>query len=320
MMLLESIDLNKVCSIDIETVTIYDSYENADDTTKQAWELKFREEFLSNPESLQKLYTDKAPFYAEFSKICAVSISTVIEGKMYTKCFYGDDELKILEDTAAALKKIYVKGGYRLVGHNAKFFDYPFLCKRFMINGLPIPGILDTSHMKPWEQFNLDTNELWRFGGTGPGGSLLAVCNALNIESSKTDLTGNEVGNLYRQGEFEKIGKYCSQDSIATLNILRRLAGERAIYDFVIEDTKEQTGEESIILELAVSQKFTLEIQKTLKHFLNGKNPQKEDYDFLKYILECALLNLDFKGGDSKVVQAVKKDAIVEFLNKLEWN
>ena len=40
---------------------------------------------------------------------------------------------------------------YRLVGHAAKYFDFPYLSKRFIINELDIPDILDTVHLKPWE-------------------------------------------------------------------------------------------------------------------------------------------------------------------------
>jgi hypothetical protein len=41
---------------------------------------------------------------------------------------------------------------------------------------------------------NMDTNELWKSFGTGPGSSLQALCNVLGIPVSKVDLVGDEVG------------------------------------------------------------------------------------------------------------------------------
>ena len=91
---------------------------------------------------------------------------------------------------------------------------------------MEIPSILDTSDLKPWEQINLCTNDLWKMGGTGTGGSLLAVCNALQIPISKIDLVGDEVGQSYFNSEYEKIGRYCSHDAVATFNIFRKFKKE----------------------------------------------------------------------------------------------
>ena len=68
---------------------------------------------------------------------------------------------------------------------------------------------------------NLDTNELWKSFGTGPGSSLQAVCTVLNVPVSKVDLVGDEVGEAYFKGELERIAKYCSLDTIATFNVFR---------------------------------------------------------------------------------------------------
>ena len=47
-----------------------------------------------------------------------------------------------------------------LCAHNGKEFDYPYIARRMIINGLNIPAILDNSGKKPWEVKLLDTMDL----------------------------------------------------------------------------------------------------------------------------------------------------------------
>jgi hypothetical protein len=68
-------------------------------------------------------------------------------------------------------------------------------------------------------------------GGTGAGSSLQALCTSLAIPISKVDLVGDEVGNAYYRGEVERIAHYCSLDTIATFNVIRRIKAER-IFQF----------------------------------------------------------------------------------------
>src|SRR5690606_36980161 len=72
------------------------------------------------------------------------------------------DERALLSDFAALLRS--QPPNLLLCGHNGKGFDFPFLCRRMLIHGLPIPQQLDVSGKKPWEINHLDTMELWRFG------------------------------------------------------------------------------------------------------------------------------------------------------------
>ena len=53
---------------------------------------------------------------------------------------------------------------YQLCGHNIKEFDVPYIARRMLINGLPLPDVLQIGWKKTIGVKFLDTLELWRFG------------------------------------------------------------------------------------------------------------------------------------------------------------
>ena len=236
MKLLRDIPTRHFVAIDIETVRIVEKYEDLSDEWKSAWEYKNKQSGeVPFFEELSDSWEKTASLYAEFSKICAVSITFLSKGedKLICKEFFGTEEGVLLSQLGDFLNQISGSSkDFRLVGHAAKYFDYPFLCKRYIINRLAIPTLLDTAHLKPWESRNLCTNaDIWKMGGTGAGSSLQALCTALNIPISKVDLVGDEVGNAYYRGEVKRIAHYCSLDTIATFNVIRRIKGEK-IFQF----------------------------------------------------------------------------------------
>jgi predicted PolB exonuclease-like 3'-5' exonuclease len=182
---------------------------------------------MPSEEVLSEKWEKMASLYAEFAKICAISITYLKDGVLKCKAYYGEDEKDILTNFGKDLNSFHkFNSNYRLLGHAAKYYDYPVLCKRYIINGLDIPSILDESGAKPWEMRNMDTNDLWKSFGTGPGSSLQALCTVLDIPISKVDLVGDEVGEAYFRGELERISNYCSLDTIATYNVFRKLKKE----------------------------------------------------------------------------------------------
>lgn len=231
MTLLDNIDTQFLISIDIETVKLSEKYETLSENFKIAWEYKNKQEgVVPSNEELSNVWDNSAALYAEFSKVCAVSLTFFNKNGdgLICKEFYGDNEKEILLELAIFLEKISKKSyKYRLIGHAAKYFDYPYLCKRTVINGIRLPSIIDTAHLKPWESKNLCTNsDIWKMGGTGPGSSLIALCTVLEIPVSKVDMVGEDVGNAYYRKEYSRIGRYCSLDSIVVLNIVRKLKRE----------------------------------------------------------------------------------------------
>ena len=59
------------------------------------------------------------------------------------KSFYGDDEKILLDEFITMLNRHFDEPDNLLCAHNGKEFDFPYLCRRMLINGLEIPSILN---------------------------------------------------------------------------------------------------------------------------------------------------------------------------------
>lgn len=302
MKVLANIKSEHIVSIDIETVRVADKFSDLSEGYQSAWRYKNKNNgVVPTEEELAEMWVKNSALYAEFSKVCAVSLTFLSKNdKLFCKEFYGVDEKAILNSLAVSLDNMSAKdSNYRLVGHSSKFFDYPFLGKRYLINNLQIPKTLDSSNSKPWEQMNLCTNELWKLGGTGAGSSLQALCNCLDIPISKVDLVGDEVGTAFYNGELKRIGRYCSLDTIATFNVIRHWKKE-SIFSFeevsyiveYSEDMKiEEKPEEEKVLPL--TKLFnTKDFGEYIKDHLRSKKILKKDKDKVKELVLAHYLEI----------------------------
>lgn len=345
MKLLRDIPTRHFVAIDIETVRIVEKYEDLSDEWKSAWEYKNKQSGeVPFFEELADSWEKTASLYAEFSKVCAVSVTFLSknEDKLLCKEFFGTDEQVLLSQLGDFLNQISGSSkDFRLVGHAAKYFDYPFLCKRYIINSLTIPTLLDTAHLKPWESRNLCTNaDIWKMGGTGAGSSLQALCTSLGIPISKVDLVGDEVGNAYYRGEVERIAHYCSLDTIATFNVIRRIKGERIFqFDEVsyldrkeksniakpVDGEKVDTREpEDVLFEkLPVLHKIMNateilpETRQELETLLKKKKLTKKDRVIVEDILVNLYVNSEMFKSDKPEVKEAKKAEIKEILDSI---
>lgn len=345
MKLLKDIPTKHFISVDIETVRLVDRYEDLSPEWQKAWEYKNKQGGeVPYFEELADSWEKTASLYAEFSKICAISATFLSKGedKLMCKEFWGEDENVILTNFSALLAQFSNSSkDFRLVGHAAKYFDYPFLSKRYVINGLDIPFMLDTAHLKPWESRNLCTNaDVWKMGGTGAGSSLQAMCLALGVPVSKVDLVGDEVGAAYFRGEFQRIGIYCSYDTIATFNVIRRIKKEiifsfdeviyldrksegvnegvnpknEAVNDAGNEAVNEEIFEKAPILVRIYNRKgFSDEDREELEALLKSKEPTDEDKINLRKII---LAHYQAK-SDKVAVKKAKEIEVEQFVNSL---
>lgn len=218
--------LDNLFVIDIETVSLVKNYENLPERMKELWAKKHLQLKLED-KLPEETYFERAGIYSEFGKIIVIGIGFFhVVGKethLKVKAIANDDEKALLEEFAEILNK---KKGTILVGHNAKEFDFPYLCRRFLINGLPIPETLNIAGLKPWEIKHLDTMEMWKFGDYKAYTSLELLAAIFDIETSKADIDGSQVNTAYhKENNLLKIAEYCKRDIVVTSQVYLKLSG-----------------------------------------------------------------------------------------------
>jgi 3'-5' exonuclease len=231
--MIEKINLNHILFLDIETVPEEAHFHSLDDEMKTLWEQKtqYQRKDDFGPEE----FYDRAGIWAEFGKIVCVSVGYfVVKGDIRNfrvTSFFGDEK-KILRDFNNLLNNHFNQAQHILCGHNAKEFDIPFLARRMIINQIPIPNKLNLFGKKPWEIPHLDTLELWKFGDYKHFTSLKLMCKVLGIPSSKGDIDGSQVGQVYYvEKDIDRIVTYCEKDTIAVAQIFLRLRREDLLID-----------------------------------------------------------------------------------------
>ncbi|MCH9821913.1 3'-5' exonuclease [Salibacteraceae bacterium] len=219
--MLEKINLNKVLFLDIETVPQFENYKDVPERLQKLWDTKAG--FLArNEESPEELY-DRAGIYAEFGKIVCISVGYIREGEIRLKSFFSDNELELLHEFTEMLNQYYSSPYQLLCAHNGKEFDFPYIARRLLINGIPLPGILNIAGKKPWEVQHLDTLELWKFGDYKNYTSLNLLTAIFDIPTPKDDIDGSMVGAVYyKEKNLSRIKEYCEKDVVALTQLMRR--------------------------------------------------------------------------------------------------
>ena len=229
--MLENINLKNILFLDIETVPQFSKYEELPESFADLWDKKcltFRKETeVELPESLYR----RAGIYAEFGKIVCISCGAFnAENKFRIKSFYGHDENKILVDFSLMLQRSFFSSDKLLCAHNGKEFDFPYICRRLLINHLPLPAILNIAGKKPWEVAHIDTMELWKFGDFKSYSSLILLAAIFEIPTPKDDIDGSNVWKVYwEENNLERIVKYCQKDVLTVAQIFRKFRCEDLI-------------------------------------------------------------------------------------------
>lgn len=231
--MLEHLDLTKILVLDIETVPQYPAYDALNEKWQKLWDKKASFLKKNDEEQISNIY-NRAGIYAEFGKIICISVGFFNRSgnswQFRVKSFYGDDELLVLKEFNTLMERHYNHPDNLLCGHNAKEFDFPYLCRRMLINGISIPSILNIAGKKPWEVQHLDTMELWKFGDFKSFTSLELLATTFNIPTPKDDIDGSMVWKVYWQDKnLERIAIYCQKDVVTVAQLLLRFRGEKLL-------------------------------------------------------------------------------------------
>ncbi len=155
-------------------------------------------------------------FQGEFGRIFCIGYATDDD---QADCLVGDEK--------DILRKFWdiAKEARLFIGHNIMEFDFRFIYKRSIINGIrPSRGlnfaryrsdpIFDT--MKEWEK--------WGAQGT----SLHRLSIALGVTSPKEEgIDGSKVYDYFLAGKGDDIAKYCMRDVVATREVYKKMTFNR---------------------------------------------------------------------------------------------
>jgi 3'-5' exonuclease len=220
-------NFNNILFLDIETVSQFETYEHLPAEWKEMWDIK-AQFLLRNKESeTSETVYERAGIYAEFGKIICISCGCLQgngeDKKLVIKSYCNDDEKKLLVEFADMLQKWSGDAEKFLCAHNGKEFDYPYICRRMIINGIEIPEALKIAGRKPWEVRHLDTLEFWKFGDYKNYTSLKLLAKVLGVPSPKDDIDGSQVNGVYwKEKDLNRIVIYCQKDVVTLTQVLLR--------------------------------------------------------------------------------------------------
>jgi len=223
--MLENLNVEEIVFIDIETIPAASSFNTLTPEWQQHWQHKMRFQ-VREGEDPGSIY-ERAGIYAEFGRIICISTGYLFKKKneyhFRVKSFSDDEERLLLSNFFNALALFEKAGKKKLCAHNGQEFDYPYISRRSLVNGLDLPGIFDIAGSKPWEVKDqlLDTLQLWKFGDYKHYTALALLCSLFNIPTPKDEMDGSQVARVYyEENNLEKITRYCEKDALAVANLL----------------------------------------------------------------------------------------------------
>jgi len=220
--------------LDVETVGIEKDFETLQEKNPRLaklWE-KRAEYYIASKKSYEfaspsAIFRDRAGLEPEFSRIVCVSFGTFDKNSpdgMKLFSVYDEEETDLLNKVNKILNNALAKN-WQLCGHNLKAFDIPCIGKRMLYNRIEPSSNLRVYGKKPWEINFLDTADIFSFGSWQMQKTLsldLLTCS-MGIPSPKGKMDGSLVSPFYYSGNIKDIVKYCEDDVIAVMKVMKSL-------------------------------------------------------------------------------------------------
>ncbi len=227
--MIQNIPLEKVLFLDIETVPQFGDGNEVEESQQILWDKKTK---IQRKEeiSAEDFYKDRGGIMAEFGKIICISVGILEKNnKLKIKSFFGDDEKVLLQEFGEIFNRPKLHDVI-LCAHNGKEFDFPWIARRFLINGMQPPQPFQLFGKKPWEIPHLDTLELWKFGDYKSFVSLELLAHVFGIPTPKDDIDGSMVASIYYiEKDLFRIVQYCEKDVLTLANVFRAMRQENLL-------------------------------------------------------------------------------------------
>lgn len=154
-------------------------------------------------------------FAGEYGKICCIGvIKENSQGILLKEVFSGSEE-EILTKFWEAGRDVD-----RFVGHNIFEFDFPFIYKRSILNGVR-PRELSFARYRNTPIY--DTIKEWDLWSYGRGQSLDTLSKIMGFPTSKDEMDGSMVWDYFQDGKIEEICKYCMKDVELTRKVYKKM-------------------------------------------------------------------------------------------------
>jgi len=223
--------VRNILFLDLETVASHGAYEQLSPRMRQLWDkraatIRKRGDYESF--TTEELYYEQAGISAEFGRIVCIAFGAVYfneqdEPALKVSSLSGDNEREMLLAFKTLIER-YNQEQLVLCAHNGKEFDFPFLCRRMLVNGIALPRSLQLSGKRPWEILHQDTMELWKFGDYKSYTSLDLLAAIFDIPGSKNEMSGDQVTRVYyEENDLEKIGRYCREDVVVLAQLYLKM-------------------------------------------------------------------------------------------------
>ena len=237
-------EIKSMLFIDIETTSGFKTLDELKESHPELISFWDRKEKFIRAEDVElkdaessDIYFQKASLTAEWGRIVCISVGQIKFDEndvpfMQKKSFYGSDEKELLVDFVNFMSQVFFKApGIKLVGHNIKGFDLPYIIKKSILHSIELPRQLHLHKVKPWENCLIDTYEVWKAGGWSSA-ALAHLCLLLGIKNPKDDMNAGEVGAAFYAGRIEEIKNYCEEDIEAAGSLMLKFANMSPIRSY----------------------------------------------------------------------------------------
>lgn len=209
--------MKNILFLDIETVPEQPEFAKLSEHGQRVFKKRFNLQFLEKEikdMTDQDIYDQNVSLIAEFARVACASVGYVNnDNQLVMKSFCSESEVEILTKLADVISN---DNFHFLCAHNGKGFDFPFLCRRYIMSGLTLPSKLNIMGAKPWDlKWLIDTQELWACGERHYPGSLDRLAYAFGLPSPKTLMDGSQVCEVFYSVDPDKLIKiaaYCEID------------------------------------------------------------------------------------------------------------
>jgi predicted PolB exonuclease-like 3'-5' exonuclease len=203
-------------ALDVETVPIIEISEYSKAVQQKIQErIKRRQE--RDPDFNYEYF---ASIHGDFGKIICISLGYIGEDQdIRLKSLSGDNESKLLLE----FNQIIEKHSGIYIHYNGLSFDIPFIIQRMTYHSIKPAG----RSFKNLRRYSSDPHfdvmmqyYNWDLSRALPLGILAELHG---MPSPKEELAGDKVFEAYKQGEWDRIVRYCEFDTATTLNLWRKL-------------------------------------------------------------------------------------------------